>query len=203
MALGKMALKSNNVRKVVKQMLNAQLEHKVLSNATGVIDWTTAGVVSLISTDVAQGDDIGQRSGDLIRPKKLTFRIAIASNAGAAMISRIILFQDTMANGSTPAVTDILNSASNASAYKPTTFQEHRFKVLKDFVTTTNVLTQIEKREIVVVCPMRGVIHYVGSAAAAASAGKNSMYALFISDIAGTAGQKTYNWSYQLEYTDA
>ena len=194
-----------NVRKVVKQMLESRLERKVIASTTSAIDWLTAGVVSLVSTDVAQGDDIGNRAGDIIRPKKLVFRLATACNLPIAgsMLNRVIIFQDTMANGSTPAVTDVLNSASNMSPYKPVTLQEHRFKILKDFVVSSVNATDTEKLEFIWNIPMRGSIHYVGATAVAASAGKNSLYALFISDTQGTAGQKTYVWSYQLEYTDA
>jgi len=191
------------MRKMVNQMIQARLEHKRIVSTTSSIDWLTAGVVSLISTDVAQGDDITQRSGDAIRPIKLTFRIVTNCNITGSMVNRVILFQDNMANGSTPAVTDVLNSANSLSPYKPTTRAENRFKILRDFfVTSVNTATN-EKVEMSKNVPLKGVIHYVGTAAAAASAGRNSLYALFISDTQGTAGQKTYVWSYELEYIDA
>jgi hypothetical protein len=194
-----------SVRKVVKNMIDSRVEHKIITSVAPNIDWLTTGVVSLVSTDIAQGDNITERSGDVIRPKMLNFRIALhtATATTQDIIGRVILFQDSMCNGATPGVTDVLNSASYMAGYKPITRQARRFKILADFTVVSVFGTNTQKLEVTKKIPMIGSIHYLASAAAAASAGRNSVYALFISDTQGTAGQKTYDWTYELVYTDA
>lgn len=192
-----------SVSRRVVQVLNSRIEHKRAVSTTGVIDWTAGGTVSLISTDIAQGDNIGNRSGDVIRPLKFTFRISSFINVAGQILGRVILLQDSMCNGSTPAVLDILNTASVMSPLNPVTRQARRFKILADFMLTNVLTAETQVVEVTRAITMKGSIHYVSTAAAAASAGRNSLYALFIADAAGAANQKTYIWSYDLEYVDA
>lgn len=191
-----------SVARRVTQVLNSRLEHKRAVSTSAAIDWTTAGVVSLLSTDVAQGDNIGNRSGDMIRPLRLTFRLTSAVTTGQ-VLGRIIVFQDSMCNGSTPAVTDVLETANVLAPLKAVAHQARRFKILNDFHVINILSTQLQVVEVTRTMAMKGAIHYVSSAGSAGSAGRNTIYVLFISDSAGTAGQKFYSWSYDLEYLDA
>lgn len=193
-----------NVARQVRQILVSRVEHKNIASTTSNFDWSATGVVSLLSTDIAQGDNIGNRSGDLIRPLKLTFRLAsFITPANTAQVFRFIVFQDTMAYGSTPAVTDVLDTASYLAPYSPVNVQAKRFKILCDHFGNNvyggaDQFTQVTK-----VIKMKGTVHYISTAAAAGSAGKNSIYVLFINDTTGAANQRMYKWSYQLEYMDA
>jgi hypothetical protein len=207
MAGSKMAKRSTRqptVARQVKQILVSRVEHKNAVATTGNIDWAATGVVSLLSTDIAQGDNIGNRSGDSIRPLKLTFRIASFMNVAAtAQVCRFIIFQDNMAYGATPAVTDILDSANYMSPFNPVNAQARRFKILCDHHFTNVTGGSDQATETTKVMKMKGIIHYIATGTGAASAGKNSIYVLFINDTTGAANQRQYRWSYQLEYMDA
>jgi hypothetical protein len=195
---------AKSVSKQVAQILNSRVEHKLATSLTpSFIDWTTAGVVSELSTDVAQGDNIGNRSGDVIRPLNLSFTLQTRCYAASTSnCFRVILFQDTMSSGAAPAVTDILNSASNISKYKPVNWQAKRFKILADFNGTNVGVVDNQETVYTKNIKMRGMVHYVNTATGAASAGKNTIYALFISSAATTISI-SYKWSYLLEYIDA
>lgn len=192
-----------SVAKRVTQVLNSRIEHKRAVSTTTVIDWTSGGTVSVVSTDIAQGDNIGNRSGDVIRPLKLTLRVASFITVAGQILGRVVVLQDSMCNGSTPAVTDILETASVLSPLKAVTHQARRFKILCDTFITNVQTAETQVAEITRIMTMKGSIHYVSTAAVAASAGRNSLFVLFIADAAGAAGQKTYFWSYDLEYLDA
>jgi hypothetical protein len=191
------------VARQVKQILVSRVEHKNIASTTANIDYSASGVVSLISTDIAQGDDLGNRSGDSIRPLKLTFRICSFVTVDTFQAFRFIVFQDTMSYGATPAVTDVLNSANYLSPFSPLNVQAKRFKILIDHCGQNVDSAANQILEITKVVKMKGVIHYKGTGTGATSAGKNSLYALFINDATGTAGERMYRWSYQLEYMDA
>jgi len=191
------------VARQVKQILVSRVEHKNIASTTANIDYVATGVVSLLSTDIAQGDDIGNRSGDTIRPLKLTFRLCSFVTVDTFQAFRFIVFQDTMSYGATPAVTDVLNTASYLSPYSPLNLQAKRFKILIDHIGENVDSAANQIAEITKVVKLKGTIHYKGTGTGATSAGKNSIYVLFINDATGTAGERMYKWSYQLEYMDA
>jgi len=209
MAPSKMALKSNNVRKVVKQMLNAQLEHKVLSNATGVIDWTTAGVVSLISTDVAQGDDLNQRSGSQLILEKVKLVMTSTAVAGSTSTLRVILFIDHINNGSVPAITDILTAATPTDAYALPAQSVGRFKILGDWFMLTSVNTGnagfgalsglpavVSKEQ---TWKLKDRVQYNAATNVAGANGKGALFMLFVD----TGANCTYRVAMNLTYSDA
>nr|WRQ64680.1 structural protein [Riboviria sp.] len=183
-------------------MLVSRVEHKIATSTTSGISWSASGVVSLLSTDISQGDNIDNRNGDTIRPLQLTFRMSSFVPAGnAPYVHRFIVFQDTMARGSTPSVTDVLQTADYMSPYSAINLQAKRFKILCDQYGTnvdggSNQATEVTKS-----FKMKGVIQYLSGSSGAAAAGRNSIYILFINDT--TAATSFYKWSYQLEYMDA
>jgi hypothetical protein len=192
-----------SVAKQVARILDARVEHKHAASTVGSqIAWATAGVVSLISTDVAQGDAIGQRSGDVIRPKRLVFRMTSTNSLATGLLyGRFIIFQDTQAYGATPAVNDVLESANYLAPHNVVNVQASRFKILHERLFTSVNAVETAIKEFKVVCNLKSTIHYLTPNAGSATAGKNTLYVLFISDSANAA--KTYTWSYDLEYTDA
>lgn len=196
---------ARSVRKVVQSVLDSRIEHKRITAVGVPANLATAGVVNTISMGIAQGDDIGNRAGDLIRPKKLKIRADFSANgaaAGLAFVGRIIVFQDLLCNGAVPAVTDILNSASHMSGWNPVTRQERRFKVLYDRDVTPSSQSAKQIVYLSVDLDMKGTIHYITNGSNAAAMGKNHIFALFISS-AASAGNIVYEWSYDFEYTDA
>lgn len=199
-----------NVRPVtldrrVRQILDSRLEHKRSTSVGAFADLSTSGVVNPITSALAQGDDITGRTGDLIRMGKLKLRLELQSNSGTVGLAyavRFIVFQDTLCNGAVPAVTDLLDSANVLSGYNVVNRQSGRFKVLHDSMLTSVSGTPSARvcREIDI--RMKGVQHYIGSAGAAASLGRNSPFVLIVSD-AASAGVYRYSWSYDYDFTDA
>lgn len=193
-----------SVVKVVRSVLDSRIEHKRITAVGALADLATAGVVNTISMAVTQGDGIGNRSGNVIRPVSLKIRVQMGQLAGNydSFVARFIIFQDTMCNGSTPAVTDLLSSADPLSGYEPETRQARRFKVLHDRTLTLTGQTKNNRRYLSVDLPMKGAIHYLASTGAATDQGKNSIFALFITSAAAAGGNR-YGWSYDFEFTDA
>lgn len=95
-----------------------------------------AGFVASIF-DCAQGTAENQRLGNEVEMRHIAFRFFFSNNSGAqhaatpnAVIARIMVLIDHQTNGSTPAVTDILDAAS-VNAFTNDTNQL-RFEVLYD-----------------------------------------------------------------------
>lgn len=193
-----------NVRTMVKNMIDSRLEHKRCSATITSTDALTAGVVIPISAGVVQGDDINQRSGDVISPRTLAFRLeAQVSSASFTSYSlRCIIFQDTINPfGTLPAVTEVLATASPQSCYNVVHAQQTRFKILYDGIVNPVGQTSMTRINVVKSIPMKGKIHYSATTGAASSS-KNSLYALFITENS-QAGITVYNWAWELVYLDA
>jgi len=80
---------------------------------------TAAGAVTLLN-GVAQGTDYNQRIGRKFTMKSIMCRFGISYGTGAAVgsvgnIVRILIFYDCQTNLNTPAVTDVLQTASYLS----------------------------------------------------------------------------------------
>lgn len=201
---GRVVSTPSNLRRIVRDIVDSRVEHKRLASTVASTDILTAGVIIPISGNVFQGDDIGQRSGDVITPKMLTFRLlAQASTATFTSFSvRCIIFQDTINNGALPAVTDVLNTASPTSVYNSVNAQQNRFKICYDKVFAVVGQTSATRVNIVKFIPMKGKIHYIATTGNTAGSGKNALFALFITENS-QAGITIYNWAWSLEYLDA
>ena len=196
--------KPKAVRQQIKSILDSRVEHKRISATGALSDLASAGIVNAISVAVAQGDDISNRSGDIIRPVKLVVRIQFTTgNATATQqyLGRYIVFQDRFANGATPAVTDILTTAVPLSGYNVVNRQAKRFKILADSDVAMVGSTNMANKFIELNFPMKGSIHYL-TTTGTASQGSNSLFVLFITNNV-SAGVFQYAWSYDFEYTDA
>lgn len=193
-----------SIRKVVRSIVESRLEHKRITSAGALADVSASGVVNTISMNVAQGDDINSRSGDIIRPRNLRVKVEFVNSSSSygSFLGRVIVFQDKLCAGSTPAVTDVLDTANPLSGWNLVNKQANRFKILLDRSST--VVGQTNKALVVysVDIPLKGSIHYLGTTAASTSQGRNNIFALFISSGA-SVGAWRYAWSYDLTYTDA
>lgn len=140
-------------------------EMKFLDTAISQACDTTGAVTPL--NLVAQGDDFNQRDGRTITIKKIMIRGIMnpQDSIVANTLCRVMVFNDMQANGTTPAITDVLTAASS------NTFQNlnnrYRFKILKDdqFVMagtdqSTATLTfasspQVRNVKIMILCNIR------------------------------------------------
>jgi hypothetical protein len=182
----------------VQRMFVRSLEHKVnlLSQASTTI--TNTGALSSLTSVIAQGDDINQRSGDQITIRKFTinFRFgAVTTN----QTCRFIVVRDMMNQGAAPAVTDVLAAALYRSEYNPTlVVQQKRFLVVHDEFIDSNLNGEtLQTRVVVRNSPNK--VFYNGAAAAGTSNGKGSYWILVIGD----AITGLYEYTSQIWYTDA
>ena len=92
--------------------------------------------ISLV-TNVAQGSDSNQRSGNHIFCKSFYLRWRLASTSVVGTTHRCLIVMDTQNNGAVPAVTDVLQTNNYLSPMNYDT--SNRFKVLRDklFITST------------------------------------------------------------------
>jgi hypothetical protein len=162
-------------RQQVKQMIVGRLEDKIASaSSTGVVG--TAGSVVYLSS-IAQGDSLGDRAGNAIRPSLLDIRFSYIDVASG--FARVIVFQDSENVGTIPTVAQVLTSASWNAVPDPTQIAMRRYKFLYDHtfpLSAVGDLTGFEHRKI----KMKGPIHFVSSGGTSTSGGRNALFLLVI-----------------------
>lgn len=190
------------IKQMVRSMINSQQEVKEFSfTGPSSAAWATAGAVYPITQNVIQGDDITQRSGDMIILRRfqnnqfLTGSVVATSN----VVGRVILFYDSMSSGSLPAVTDVLDTASYLSGYNNFNKQRNRFQVISDISYSLLGLTNLQLSITDKVYKSNKHIYFNGSTNANSSLGKNQLYALYISNNA----LGSYSAYFTLAYTDS
>lgn len=156
---------------------------------------TTVGTVVNLTNGIVQGDDVSQRSGDKI--KLVTNKFHFRSTALLTSQSfRVIIFRDNMNRGTTPAVTEVLNSANFMVMYNPVTMLQGRFKIVKDVTLDCNVNGEAIKHFYLT---WKGApCFYNGATAGAASNGPGALFFLMI----GEAGSGLFDYSYEAQYLD-
>jgi len=154
---------------------------------------TTTGAVVHVSA-IAQGDGLGDRSGDQVYVERIHFAVNVLATASQNI--RYILFRDKFNQGTTPAVTDVLTTASVASPFSSLAqIQQKRFQILLDKVMSFSVagsLAGYARCTLNVNQPT----YFTGSATTTKAAG--SIYLLVISDVASGA----HDVEMQLVYSD-
>lgn len=191
-----------NVKKMVRQMIDSTLEHKQSTLASPVGGgWTTAGAVFPVNQQIAQGDAINLRSGDLITVKKLVIRLDMVLTAAATSLSaRFIVFHDNQANGALPAVNELLDTAFFMSTYHLFNKQRGRFKILSDKQHTLVSATNTAHLTTTFSFRLNHKVFFNDGTSAATNLGKGALFVLMIAD-----GTPAGGWSYMpyLEYIDA
>jgi hypothetical protein len=141
-----------------------------------------AGAVSHVSA-IAQGDGLGDRSGDKIYIEHVRFGVNFL--ATATNNARIILFTDRHNTNTAPVVSDILTSAAVSALYNPLTItQQKRFRILMDKTfnfSLNGTLAATYFKTIKVDAPA----FYGGSAATTFAAG--TVWMLTITDVASSS----------------
>lgn len=142
-----MALQAYNGVKAIKRLINVEVKyHDVLTNVTV----SSTGSITDLSA-IPQGDTVLARDGDSAKPQYFATRFYMFNDGsyGDSTIVRVIYFRAIMENGTTPAVTDILESA-NVVALKNYT-EKNRFTIISDRTFTwtpskTGEVRSIESR---------------------------------------------------------
>lgn len=182
--------------RAIRRALAQTLEHKRFALVNTTNSNATAGIVINLTNGIVQGDDVNQRSGDQIRIR--SHRLVVRASAiTVSQTFRFIWFRDNMNRGTTPAVTEVLNTANFMSQYSPAPLQQKRFTILKDVVVNCNLAGESIKSRTFEVPGMP--VFYNGATAVAASNGPGALFLLEIGDsLTGL-----YDFSYEPVYTDA
>ncbi len=188
------SLRKSVTKRAVVSMIQSRLEPKAITVST-VANTSTAGVVYYMNV-IPQDDTVSGRTGVQIRPKSLMFRVAVFGAGN--FVTRYILLQDRMNNGSAPAVLDVLTTADVCAHYNINNQLNHRFKILDDTVLCVSN-TGEQQRYKTHTTSLKGIIGFVGTGSTSASGGTNSIFLLAIGDSATPA----FNHRVQLHYTDA
>jgi len=176
--------------------LGQLLELKRYAQVSTINSNATAGTVINLTNGIVQGDDINQRSGDQIRIRSHKLYVR-ASAITVNQTFRFVWFRDNMNRGTTPSVTEVLNTANFMSQLNPASLQQKRFTILADFMLDCNVAGESIKSRY---SEQPGsVVFYNGATGVAASNGPGAIFLLEIGDsITGL-----YDLSYEPIYTDA
>ena len=122
--------------KHLKGLVNVEKHRHIISIPLTNID-SDGTVISL--TDLAQGNDAGQRTGNSVLVKGIATKMVCRNSASSFNTTlRLMWFMDTQQVGDTsPSVTDVLDGASVVQPLNHNTVG--RFKILKQiFITMSN-----------------------------------------------------------------
>lgn len=191
------------LKRMVKDIVDSRIEHKIGTVSVAETVVTTAGSVKLITQNLTQGDDINNRTGDLIIIDDLKLVINVRNTDTAAtniFSTRFILVADTLNTGSAPAVTDILNTNSITSGYNLVNRQKNRFRVYADFIidsvsnTHTATVSKLMSFKINRKC-------FFSAASGGSSNGKGGLFLLEVCNFASANNVFSYGW--ELKWSDA
>lgn len=187
------------VKRLVKSMIDAQLENKVIITQIAAAATPTAGTILNLSNDIAQGDNFNQRSGNIVTCIKHDIRLTSTATGTTNQVTRFIVFQDLQNNGAIPVVLDVLDTATYMSPYNSlNVYQAKRFRILKDVSMNLNVNGQTVKYRYVRL-PKVGKIHYNGVGGSNASLGRGAVFILIVA----SASSGEYDFAWEMNYHDA
>lgn len=168
----------------------------------GSVQTNNLGSITPLSL-VAQGDDITQRAGDIIKPIKLNLKfdvqsfVDIVGTAPSVTYLRTIVFQDTIANGVLPLVADVLQALFFNSDINDIALQAKRYHIVFDKIWQLDQIVSGSLAAATVVPPvytsksyqqrifnrkMRGKIDYLSPAGTIAAQGRHGLFLLLLSD---------------------
>lgn len=177
----------------LKGLVNSEMLHNQGIGNTTVIN---TGKVALLN-GMAQNDTSSGRTGNSILMRNCHMRLVFTQNSAAtASIYRVMLVLDTQQVGdTTPALTDILESASPLSPLS--TANAGRFKILKNWFFTTDD-TKNQTKVIEYYKDFRFHTRYNGTANT--DINKNGLYLVHMADQA--VNYPTIDYSWKIGYHD-
>jgi len=187
----------NAFRKMIRDHESATRESKKYTASNGAAT-SNAGSVVPITVNIPQGDNISQRAGNQIRVTQFDW-IAETNLNGAATTERVrfIWFIDHYNLGTTPAVTDVLDSATTTSFLNYQNDQSHRFKILDDLVITMCTAgaagKSIKRHHFF---NRAKIVEFLGTTGVQ---GPGHFYVLVISDLGANNGTYTVNWNMRFQ----
>jgi hypothetical protein len=185
------------IRQMIKSsnLANSELKGTVFTNTNTATP--AAGAFQFITQGIIQGDAVNQRTGSQINLVKLRVKINTIA-VGVTGITRYVLYQDTQANGATPLVTDILDSAASISVTNQlTVITQKRYHIIDDFTHAVPIGGEAVKVHDKIYTNFTKKVTYLGNTSATASNGRNSIYLLYIG-----AATNVWDYSFHPMYLD-
>ncbi len=177
--------KGKGIANVVTTVLLSKAEHKYLTNThASATASSPLGFVHTITQPIVTGDDLQQRDGRQITHLSTQLRFSVNLPALAVSgVLRVIWFIDKKNNGVTPAVLDVLNTASVTSGYNFNAIANKRFTIIRD--TCYSLVAQASNQHITPVLNYvaRYPIYYNGTTNVAASNGVGAQFCIVITDL--------------------
>ncbi len=169
-------------------------------NATTATTMSTTGNLHRLS-DISQGDDIINRSGDVISMKDLRMHFMVFDGNATVRSTtvRVIIFSDSMGSGASVGVSELLQQTNHLSWVSGINKQRNRFKIFYDQLFSVVAATNFQERPHTIHVPINQKRYYNDTSAAATNTGKNALYMLVI----GSTANPTYDFAFQLRYTDS
>lgn len=182
--------------KAIKKLINVEIKDYSLIGFTTSTN-SSGQLINL--SEIPQGDGAGSRDGDSVKPQYFKGNFTVYNHASANLFTqfRVIIFKHKQANGTTPAVTDILETPTCFQLTKRT--EEYRFTILYDncFIMKPPYSGSKDIVNFKVRVPMEGHIKFVTGATTYESGG---LYMLLLADQATNTPSLYYNT--RLTYTD-
>lgn len=197
------ASNTNNIKKMVKDIVESRLEHKRATITTALTAVATAGAVVPMTQKITQGSDLSNRDGDMILINELwmIFQARNADNTFLGCSIRSIVFADNMNNGTAVAVTDVLQTAGTTSWYNLINQQKNRFKIYYDHTFDCTGQTSNSHQTVHLKFNINRKCFYSADGDIAGANGKGALFLLVISDNADADFLYKFTWG--MKYTDA
>lgn len=189
---------TSQVRQMIKASRDAVAEKKSYDVFALTQPSSTLGNVWNLTQGIVAGDTFQDRDGRQIYAKDLQLHMRALTGATSGTI-RFILFQDRMANGVVPTVSDVLSTVQWLSEYNQIlVVQEQRFKILHDVILDVSIAGQTVKSAKFGTSKLLHNINYLLDTDVVGANGRNALYLIVI----GSNATCIYDWSYQLRFID-
>jgi hypothetical protein len=190
----------SQVRSIIDGRLNTLSERKLFNFIIGASTSSSAGVIIPVTQSLVTGDGLGDRTGDKITLRHISMSgvLSLPTLAVTGQL-RVIVFADTMANGSNPTVANVLISPSTTGRYEPVSRIKRRFNHFYDQIHSLTVGGQ-QCTHFKLEIPLELQVYYQDVTNIPGANSKNALYVLVITDSA--ANQPVYGFDMQLEFSD-
>lgn len=189
----------SEVRRMIKSTAGALRETKYQNTTSGGTLSTTATSVE-ITQNIAQGDNVNMRSGDVIFVKELEVWLQVSMNTGATTDHvRFLIVIDKLNTGTSPAILDVLDTVVPESAYNTYSITSNRHKILLDEVIPMSISGNSRAINRKWKFNLKNL--KVAFTTTSASWGKNCIKGFIFDDLG--ALNSTFVVGYGLRYTDA
>ncbi len=159
---GAYVMTPSRVKKIAKSVINQESEtkyhDKVVSSANA---FSNAMTKAQHLTEIASGDNEGQRDGEFINPLSLFLRLSVLQSGSATnSFARIAIVVDTESSGTEPTPGEVFETTSYESPLESN--NRGRFKILYDeTMDLVSATSSAQSRKIYI--KLKGKIQYTGS----------------------------------------